>query len=178
MKTHLVVMEGPEWSYPIKGFFKKDRAEDYQTELNDVPRKERGSSTARLSDYGVREVDIDFTGWKPEAKDINLLPKPLRRYIHDIVTNSDPAGMVRENILLKDEAVMVGKLIEELQASLENVITYAAQLHSIFSTNGGEKAIQLEDKYVNALNEAWIALNDDIADDIDNRAAKFNEEIE
>lgn len=52
--------------------------------------------------------------WKPTADNINALPEPLRRYIHDIETNCDPAGIIRENILVKDENAMLrSKLAEE-----------------------------------------------------------------
>lgn len=33
--------------------------------------------------------------WLPTAKSINVLPEPLRRYIHDMVSNADPAGTVQ-----------------------------------------------------------------------------------
>lgn len=39
--------------------------------------------------------------WAPTAAAINALPDPLRRFIHDIETNCDPAGLVRENYALK-----------------------------------------------------------------------------
>lgn len=36
------------------------------------------------------------------SKEINSLPDPLRSYIHEIETNCDPAGTVRENLMLRD----------------------------------------------------------------------------
>lgn len=42
-------------------------------------------------------------GWTPTAENINALPVPLRLYIHDLQTSCDPAGTIRENVLLKDE---------------------------------------------------------------------------
>jgi hypothetical protein len=41
--------------------------------------------------------------WKPTAENINALPEPLRRYIHDIETNCDPQGIIRENFTLRTE---------------------------------------------------------------------------
>jgi hypothetical protein len=41
--------------------------------------------------------------WLPTAKSINALPEPLRRYIHDMVSNADPAGTVREVTILRDQ---------------------------------------------------------------------------
>lgn len=33
--------------------------------------------------------------WTPTAANINALPEPLRRFIHDLETRADPAGDVR-----------------------------------------------------------------------------------
>lgn len=44
-------------------------------------------------------VDKD---WLPTAENVNALPDPIRRYIHDLETNCDPPSMVRENIILKE----------------------------------------------------------------------------
>jgi len=41
--------------------------------------------------------------WTPTPENINALPLPLRRYIHDLQTQVDPAGTVRENFTLKRE---------------------------------------------------------------------------
>lgn len=45
---------------------------------------------------------VDAPEWLPTPENINALPDPLRKYIHDLETNCDPAGMVQENALLKD----------------------------------------------------------------------------
>lgn len=50
--------------------------------------------------------------WQPTAEAINELPEPLRRYIHDLETLCDPAGMVRENWLLKQENEALKRKIE------------------------------------------------------------------
>lgn len=50
--------------------------------------------------------------WLPTADNINRLPDPLRQYIHDIETNADPAGMVAENTILKDQ-------VQQLLAKIE-----------------------------------------------------------
>lgn len=46
------------------------------------------------------------------AAEINLLPDRIRSYIHDLETQCDPAGMVRENILVREENRMLRALIE------------------------------------------------------------------
>ena len=55
-----------------------------------------------------------YEGWLPTAENINALPGPVRKYIHDLQTNADPAGMVQENIILKN-------LCNKLEAKLIQV---------------------------------------------------------
>ena len=40
--------------------------------------------------------------WLPDPEHINALPQPVRKYVHDLETNADPAGIVAENALLRD----------------------------------------------------------------------------
>jgi len=48
----------------------------------------------------AENADVDF---EPTSEHINALPEKLRKFIHDLETKCDPAGIVRENALLKDE---------------------------------------------------------------------------
>lgn len=60
---------------------------------------------------------ITFTissDWTPTGVNIGALPEPLRRYIMYLETNADPAGMVRENVMLRDENLALHKLLEEM----------------------------------------------------------------
>lgn len=43
--------------------------------------------------------------WLPTAANINALPAPLRAFIHELetVAQCDPAGLVAENIILRDQ---------------------------------------------------------------------------
>src|SRR5512139_3260434 len=41
--------------------------------------------------------------WTATPENVNALPEPLRRYIHDLQTNTDPAGLLRENFTLRQE---------------------------------------------------------------------------
>lgn len=82
--------------------------------------------------------------WLPTAKNINALPNPIRRYIHDIETNCDPAGMVQENVILKENCKALEMMrkpkvsrekVEQLEddfrndyVSLENTIIEAIKL--------------------------------------------------
>jgi hypothetical protein len=41
--------------------------------------------------------------WVPTAANVNKLPLALRRYLHDLHTNTDPAGTLRENVRLRQQ---------------------------------------------------------------------------
>jgi hypothetical protein len=58
------------------------------------------------------------TSWTPTTENINNLPKPLRRFVHDLQSNCDPAGMIRENICLKENLAALQCRIEELESRL------------------------------------------------------------
>ena len=55
----------------------------------------------------------DWKDWKPTPIGINSLPKALFDYICHIETLCDPAGIIAENTLLKDEIRYMAKLIED-----------------------------------------------------------------
>ena len=50
---------------------------------------------------------------------INQLPKRLRDYIHDLETNADPAGTVREVFALKENQKRLEMKIRELEGKLD-----------------------------------------------------------
>jgi hypothetical protein len=50
-------------------------------------------------------ADDYWSGWLHDAEHINALSQPVRSYVHDVVTNAGPAGMIAENTILRD---MVG----------------------------------------------------------------------
>jgi hypothetical protein len=54
-------------------------------------------------------------GWRPTKRNLNRLPMPLQRLIHDLLTECDPAGTIRENVLLKDENYALRHKIAELK---------------------------------------------------------------
>jgi len=59
---------------------------------------ERTQSIRSIIEQHVFIID----GWLPTPENINVLPESIRNYIQDIETNSDHAGMIRENVILKD----------------------------------------------------------------------------
>jgi hypothetical protein len=42
-------------------------------------------------------------GWRPTPRHLNRLALPLRQFMQALMTDCDPAGTIRENVLLKDE---------------------------------------------------------------------------
>ena len=57
-------------------------------------------------------------GWTPTDDNINALPAPLRRYIHDIETKCDPAGDIRTIAVLRDHLEAFSRLSAERQRDL------------------------------------------------------------
>lgn len=106
--------------------------------------------------------------WLPTAASINALPKPLRKYIHDLETNCDPAGTIRSEVLLREHTVpaltaRVAELERErdtlaiallpLSEAVENVET--GDLH-LGSTSEGLSG----DAYITRAKAALTALKD------------------
>jgi len=54
--------------------------------------------------------------WMPTEENLNALPDPLRRYIHYVHTNIDPAGTMRENFRLRHENAALRRAYETLAA--------------------------------------------------------------
>ena len=53
--------------------------------------------------------------WTPTAESVNSLPDPVRMYIHALETNCDPAGLVAENALLRDQTKMLDAMVARLK---------------------------------------------------------------
>ena len=62
--------------------------------------------------YGLLKYKIHYD-WLPNPENINALPEPVRRLVHLLETNTDPAHIVRENILIKDTCKMLVVKLEE-----------------------------------------------------------------
>ena len=69
-------------------------------------------------DYGRRAMIIDITeSWTPTSENINALPEPVRRYIHDIESSMDFAGiadLMRESFRLRQENTALHRECERL----------------------------------------------------------------
>lgn len=62
----------------------------------------------------VEEMPKIARDWLPTPENINALPEPIRKHIHDLVANCDPAGMVQENALLRDTCKSLELMLQEL----------------------------------------------------------------
>lgn len=68
--------------------------------------------------YGLLKYKV-HDDWLPTPENINALPTPLREYIHNLATNFDPAGIVRENILIKDTCKALVIRLEEKKSKVD-----------------------------------------------------------
>lgn len=57
--------------------------------------------------------------WRPTARNINRLPMPLRHFMHMLMSECDPAGTIRENVLIKEENIGLRRMIAELRSDVE-----------------------------------------------------------
>lgn len=77
----------------------------------------------------IVEIVLNFT---PTAEYINALPESIRNFIHDIETNCDPSGIIRENVLLKDtiEALRI-KIQQKPRVTRKDIFNFRINLFTI-----------------------------------------------
>lgn len=68
----------------------------------------------------------------PDSAHINALPDPLRRFIHDLETNADPAGTIREAICQRENAMALAIRVNELESQLAEKDREIATLTQLF----------------------------------------------
>ncbi len=61
---------------------------------------------------------IELDDWTPTPENINALPRPLRKYLHDLETNADPAGMVAENAMLRTTVEQLQSVVTRYQDTI------------------------------------------------------------
>lgn len=86
------------------------------------PREKRNES----KNYKGNGCIMRYEDWLPTVDGINALPTRVKNYVHDLQTNCDPAGMVAENTLLRDQTKMLDKYINYLKVEHENYIRKTA----------------------------------------------------
>ncbi len=62
--------------------------------------------------------------WLPTSENINALPGPLFEYIRNIETLCDPAGIIAENTLLRDQNRQLGCKLYEVKGFAQRVNTF------------------------------------------------------
>lgn len=72
--------------------------------------------------------NLSMNNFVPTPDNINLLPEPLRKYIHDLEALCEPAGIVAENILTHDQnndlierLRVLEKMVDEMALNISNV---------------------------------------------------------
>lgn len=53
--------------------------------------------------------------WRPTKRNLNRLPLPLQNLVHALLTECDPTGTIRQNVLLKDENYALRRKIAEMK---------------------------------------------------------------
>ena len=97
--------------YDVVRTWRVDRAELLAAvEAPDISLTEYEAQRAAIAAAADR-----WKNWLPTAENINGLPEPIRKFIHDIETNADPAQTMRENTILKDTVAALAKRVEELE---------------------------------------------------------------
>jgi hypothetical protein len=68
----------------------------------------------------AQDLERYFDGWLPTAENINRLPWPLRKYIHDLETRTDIAGDIRELTIARDIIRQLETRLLQLEEGHEN----------------------------------------------------------
>lgn len=66
--------------------------------------------------------------WQPTSENINALPSPVRKYIHALETDCDPAGTIRSEVILREH------LVPELRAHIDAQAAEIAALKAELAT--------------------------------------------
>jgi len=64
----------------------------------------------------VRIIEI-APGWLPTTENVNALPDPLRRYIHDLETRCDPSGEVLEAYGMRQQISALEAMVLKLRGA-------------------------------------------------------------
>jgi hypothetical protein len=69
-----------------------------------------------------REAVKSDTSYPPTVDEINALPDNLRRWIHELETNADPAGTIRRCALLEQENAQLRAALAERDDNAERYV--------------------------------------------------------
>jgi hypothetical protein len=82
-------------------------------ELTFVKLTSKKGRTSRVFWTPERAIAVIDEAWLPTPANINALPEPVRRYVHSLETLSDPAGLLRDNAVLKEQIAALMRKLEE-----------------------------------------------------------------
>jgi len=85
--------------------------------------------------------------WLPTPENINSMPEPVRKYIHDIETNCDPAHLVQENVLLKDTCRGLVLKLEKKKSKLDIEI----KARELFAWSADPRTIKECEEFIRAI---------------------------
>ncbi len=71
---------------------------------------------AQKDEILAKQEEKRWSGWLPTAANVNALPEPVRKYVHDLETRCDPSGDTRELAVAKDIIRAQELRIQELES--------------------------------------------------------------
>lgn len=74
--------------------------------------------------------------WLPTPDNINALPDPVRRYIAGIETLSDPAGIIADNTLIRDQSRLLEAKVIRLQEQVQQLEREKGELEKLVYVPG------------------------------------------
>ena len=93
------------------------------------------------------------------ADEVNALPTAAREYIHQLATNTDPAGMVRENMQLRDTNTGLQSMYRKVADAAQEVVGcfHAAECEGLQAALAGTTVEHLKDLVERRLMHALYA---------------------
>lgn len=69
-------------------------------------------------------------GWTPTAANVNALPEPIRRYIHQLETTCDPSGDTQERVIAQDICRTQAIQLEQAEQQITTLTAERDQLQA------------------------------------------------
>lgn len=83
--------------------------------LAELGDRDRDDLKMMLAGRWVARIVEIAPDWLPTPTNVNALPEPLRHYIHQLQTDCDPAGTIRENVILRETVAALEARLAELE---------------------------------------------------------------
>jgi hypothetical protein len=100
----------------------------------DIREGEEADKAVGLPPDDFSEMFVSSIGadWLPTPENINRLPEPLRKFIHDIETKCDPGGDAQNLILAKDTIEGLNNRIKELEEACDTFEKNSKEAADVF----------------------------------------------